>query len=402
MAVSEWWRSRGQGSGLFLLQGMAMAAWYVPLSPMLDSHGLAALTPFAFGASAVAALVSPLVFGAIADRRVPPIRVLRWLSIGTMLLTCTASLAIERRASLAVVIVLIQVQAILSLPSWSLLYTITLSRLHDARRQFGPLRAMGTIGWMAGCWLVSGLEADTSTVAGQISGALWVLLAGFTLLIRDTPPVTAAGPASLRERLGLDALSLLANRDHRVVLLTAGLLAIPLAGFYPFMPIHLLQLGFHRTSAWMSLGQVTEIAAMFGLGLMLTHWRLKWIFACGLGFALVRYLLCAVDTRPAVLAGISLHGFAFTLFFVTAPIYLNERVNPAWRARAQALMSLMYQGVGNLLGYLGAGWWFRACETDTGTLWPRFWGGLAAVVGAVAVFFLTAYRGRPAGRASPS
>jgi hypothetical protein len=35
-----------------------------------------------------------------------------------------------------------------------------------------------------------------------------------------------------------------------------------------------------------------------------------------------------------VLAGVSLHGFAFTLFFITAQLYLDQRVDPAWRARA--------------------------------------------------------------------
>jgi hypothetical protein len=101
-----------------------------------------------------------------------------------------------------------------------------------------------------------------------------------------------------------------------------------------------------------------------------------------------------MDGKGWVLAGVTLHGFAFTLFFITAPIYLDGRVDPAWRARAQALMSLMNTGVGNLAGYLGAGWWFRFCEQPTGMRWPLFWGGLAAAVGFVMIYFLAAYRGK--------
>jgi MFS family permease len=97
-----------------------------------------------------------------------------------------------------------------------------------------------------------------------------------------------------------------------------------------------------------------------------------------------------MDDKPWVLAGVTLHGFAFTLFFVTAPIYLDGRVDSAWRARAQALMSLMTTGVGNLAGYLGSGWWFQFCERPTGMQWPLFWGGLAAVVALVLVYFLVA------------
>jgi MFS family permease len=175
-----------------------------------------------------------------------------------------------------------------------------------------------------------------------------------------------------------------------------------LAAFYPFTPSHLLDLGLERTSAWMTLGQVTEIIAMLGLARVLTRWRLKWIFACGLGFALLRYVLCALDGKGWVLAGVTLHGFAFTLFFVTAPIYLNERIDAAWRTRAQALFTLMTSGAGNLIGYLGTGWWFAACQRADGMHWPLFWSGLAAAVACVLVYFLIAYHGRGGQPMSPS
>lgn len=73
----------------------------------------------------------------------------------------------------------------------------------------------------------------------------------------------------------------------------------------------------------------------------------------------VRFALCALDGPGWLLAGISLHGCSFTLVFITAQIYLDERVDRAWRARAQALLSLMMSGVGSLLGYLGGGFWFE-------------------------------------------
>jgi MFS family permease len=121
---------------------------------------------------------------------------------------------------------------------------------------------------------------------------------------------------------------------------------------------------------------------------------LKWIFAAGLASGLTRYILCALDTKATVLAGVTLHGFAFTLFFVTAPIYLNGRVDVAWRARAQALMSLMTTGVGNLFGYLGSGYWLKVCQRPAGVNWSLYWGGLAVAVAVVLIYFLVAYRGK--------
>jgi MFS family permease len=97
------------------------------------------------------------------------------------------------------------------------------------------------------------------------------------------------------------------------------------------------------------------------------------------------------------LTGVLLHGFSFTLFFITAQIYLNERVEPAWRARAQALMTLMNSGVGNLVGFLGSGVWFGACTRGQITDWKVYWGGLSLVVAVVMGWFLMAYHGRGGG-----
>ena len=172
-----------------------------------------------------------------------------------------------------------------------------------------------------------------------------------------------------------------------------ALFAFPLCGFYPYTPTHLSELGFQHTSAWMSLGQVTEIIALFLLGGLLLRWRLKWIFVCGLGLGVVRFAFCALNVKAGLLAGLVLHGCSFTLVFITAQIYLDQRVDPDWRARAQALMTLM-SGVGNLTGYLGVGWWFASCTRPTGTRWPLFWGGLAVTVAVVLIYFLAAYRGK--------
>jgi TRAP-type C4-dicarboxylate transport system permease small subunit len=87
--------------------------------------------------------------------------------------------------------------------------------------------------------------------------------------------------------------------------------------------------------------------------------------------------------------------------FITAQIYVDERMDRAWAARAQALLTLMMSGVGNLIGYLGTGWWFAANSHASGTNWPLFWGGLAAAVAAVLIYFLFAYHGIGSGLAPP-
>lgn len=381
---------------LFFIQWMAFAMWMVPLTLVLRAHQLQSIQPLAFATTAVGAFVSPLFFGALADRQMGPTRVLRLLCVASAVSMGLASLAIRQGWDAWLVLGIIQLFAICVTPTVSLSSTIALSRLQDAKRQFGPVRAMGTIGWMAGCWVISAIGADASPVAGFTGAFLWLVLAVFTLLLPNVSPPASATHLSIRERLGLDALTLLKKPDHRVVFLTATLYTIPLAAFYPYTPPQLLEIGFVRASAWMSLGQTTEIVAMFALGALLVRWRLKWILATGLAFGVLRYVACATNHQIWLLVGIALHGITYTLFFTTAQIYVNERVDPQWRARGQALLTLLLAGVGHLVGYLGSGWWFNINTRPDGTDWTRFWGGLALTVAAITFYFLVAYEGRPA------
>ncbi len=388
---------KGELAALFFLQAMATGIWIVPLSPILQAHGYAALRPYAFATTAVAALLSPLVFGAMADRHVPPVVVLRWLSAASAASLAVATWSIARGWPPGLVLALIQVFAMFAAPTGSIASTVVFSRLEDSQREFGPLRAMATLGWMSGCWLVSALGADTSPVAGWTGTGVWLALAIFTFLLPEVPPPVSTTHSSFRERMGWDAIALLRNHDHRVVYVTAALFSIPLAAFYPFTPPQLQELGLVRTSAWMTLGQISEIAVMLCLAGLFARWRLKWIFAAGMAAGVLRYTLGASDQKTWVLLSVSLHGCTFAMFFITAQIYLNERVEPAWRARAQAMLSLMKTGIGNLVGFLGTGFWLRACTASGKTHWPVFWGGLAIVIALVLVYFLFAYHGRGGG-----
>jgi MFS family permease len=382
---------------LFFIQSAAMAIWFVPLGPILDAHGLHGIKSFAFAASAVAAFISPLAFGAMADRHVAPAKVLRWLAFATAAILTVIATAIKNGWNAWLVLGLIQIFYIAYSPMFSVSTALVFARLEDAKKEFGPIRSLATVGWMTGGLLIGLLNLDRTPFADYFGAVFWLLVAAFTFFLPAVEMPPSAEHLSWRERLGLDALTLLKNRDTRVVFLTTTLFNIPLCAFYPYAPAHLRDLGFLHTSAWMSLAQTTEIVAMFSLGWLLLHWRLKWIFTCGLAIGIARFALCAGNTKSLLLLGIMLHGASFVLVFVTAQIYLDQRIDPAWRVRAQALLTLMNGGAGSLIGYLGTGWWFAACLRPSGESWSWFWGGLALVVAAVLVYFLT-YRGKDSGR----
>lgn len=381
---------------LFFIQSVAMGIWFVPLGTILDANGLHGIKPFAFASTAVASFISPLMFGAMADRHVPPAKVLRGLAATTGGLMALIASAIHAGWNSWLVLALIQCFSLTYAPMFSISTALVLARLADAQKEFGPIRSLATFGWMAGGLVIGGLSLDRSPLTMYLGALVWLLVAGFTYFLPTLEVPPAAEHLSWHERLGLDALTLLRDRNTRVVFLTTTLFNIPLCAFYPYAPTHLHDRGFGHTSAWMSLAQVTEIVAMFSLAWLLLNWRLKWIFAAGLSLGVLRFALSGLDTTPTLLLGITLHGASFVLVFITAQIYLNQRIDGAWRTRAQALLTLMNGGVGNLIGYLGSGWWFAACTPHAVTHWHWFWGGLVALVAAVMAYFLNAFRDQPA------
>ena len=397
------WFEKAELMLLLFIQGMALAAWFVPMGSVLDQANHRELIPFAFAASALAALLSPLFFGAMADRSVSPLTVLRWISAGTAVMNLLVAYAITAKLNGLIVLLGIQCQSLLSVPTNSLTISIVLARLTNSQKQFGAIRALGTFGWMAGCWLVSLFGVDASPIAFAMSALLWLALVAFTFLISKQPSAvqsTAKQRMNLRERFGLDALSLLKVADHRVIFMTVSLIAIPFAAFYPYTPAHMLDLGLQSTSAWMSLGQATEVCVMFVIGGILTKWRLKWIIVSGLAFGVARYLLYACDAPIPLLFGVGLHGLAYTFIFISAQIYLANEIAPEWRTRAQALLSMLTSGIGSLLGYGLTGTWYSFCLRDQVVNWQLYWLGLGCLVGLVLLFFTVSYHGKREARAS--
>ena len=114
---------------LFFLHGMALSTWFVPLATILDAYQLRTIKPWAFATWTVSALVSPLLFGAMADRRLGPVRVLRGLAFGGAVAVTAAATAIRAGANPWLILGCIQFLALCSSPTWSLSSTIVLSAL---------------------------------------------------------------------------------------------------------------------------------------------------------------------------------------------------------------------------------------------------------------------------------
>ena len=108
-------------------------------------------------------------------------------------------------------------------------------------------------------------------------------------------------------------------------------------------------------AAAMALGQVFEAVSMYAMAPLLTRFRLRSLFRFAIAVAVVRYIVFASNHLGGVVFGILLHGVCFTLFFIPVQIYIEQRIARELRFRAQALLTLLISGFGNLLGFLVCG-----------------------------------------------
>lgn len=383
-------------AALFFLQAAAMGAYTVPFANVLAVHGLAEVTSYAFCTGGIAAFISPMIVGSLADRRVPAERLLSVLCFAAAVLISLVFTAIEQGWGERAFLGLLMAYALCSAPCFTLITSIALARVKDPRKEFGPLRVWGTWGWMAAGFLVSWvLHADHSTLSGFAAAGILLIQAVYCLFLKPTPPPAASEPRRLRDFFGWEALGLLRHPDHRLIFLTSAAFSALLSTFYRYSPRHLTELGQASPAAIMSMGQILEGVAMLALASVLTRFRLKWVLLAGLGLAVVRMLLMATDSVPWIVLSICLHGPVFVLFYPTTQIYLEQRVDHRLRAQSQALLALLNSGVGNLSGYLLVNLWHRANLTATGTTdWPRFWWLIAFLSILLALVFALFYKGQ--------
>lgn len=387
---------------VFFLQGMTPGFWMPALTNILKAQGLEGWVALVFVVPPLCALVSPLIGGALADQRIAANRLFSWSSFlgsGTLL---AAFASLHAGWNPWWFVALLGLYSLLSGPGWGLLTTISLTHLSHGERQYPLVRLGATLGWMAAGLITSFvLRADTSPVAGYGSAATRFVCGVAAFMLPHTPPLGSA--KSWKSRLGLDAFTLMRQRDHCVFFVVTTLFSIPLTAFYMYAPELLKVLGDQHSTATMTLAQVTEIAAMLLVGSVMVRFRVKVVLLWALALSVVRFSMSAYAGASGIIGwhigGIILHGMCYTFYFITAQVFLDRRVDPGLKGQAQGLLSLVTSGLGPLAGAVVCGWLRTHFVTVDGQGWMEFWAILAGMIAMCFVIFAAFYRGlgeRPA------
>ena len=377
---------------------MAPGFWASALTNILTAKHLDEWVTLAFLVGPVAAIISPLIVGAVADQRMRAERLLGWISIGGSGVLFAAFWTLEHDWNPWWFIGLLALNSLIAAPMWGLCTTVALVHLDKPEKTFPLARLGGTFGWMAAGLITSHLlHADRSATAGYASVVPRVLLGLLAFTLPATHP-TSTGRSWI-SLLGIDAFALLKERDHFVFFLVTGLISIPLAAFYMFVPRHLEALGDLQASGTMTLAQWPEVLAMVTIGAVMSRWRIKTVLMWSLVIHVIRFafftLAGATHERFWLLPGVVLHGFGYTFYFITAQIFLDRRVPVTMRGQAQGLLTLVSGGLGSSLGILFVGYLHDLTVTHDVGGWTVFWAVLTAILMVSVVLFTLYYKGQP-------
>jgi nucleoside transporter len=392
---------------MMFLQFFIWGAWYVSMGPFMATSGMTAKIGVAYTLCPIAAMISPFFLGIVADRFFSSERVLAVLHLlGAAAMFATPAVAQHGAAAFLAIILL---HSLCYMPTINLTNSVAFTHLTDQEKQFPLIRVFGTLGWIAANWLISGIGADKSATQFYIAGGAAAALGLFSLALPHTPPPAKGKRASVREIIGLDALSLFRSRSFAVFALSSFLICIPLAAYYSFaakMVGDVLAINDPANTnppiaAWMSIGQAAEVGFMLVMPLFFRKLGVKWMLSVGMLSWVARYALFAAGvTGPAfwmIMLGVALHGLCYDFFFVTGFIYTDKRASKQIRGQAQGLVVFLTYGVGLAIGGYVSGLLYNGIVGDaTGRaalpLFARFWMYPAAFALGVLVLFTLLFR----------
>jgi len=376
------------------LQYAIWGSWYVTVGNYMGAIGMSSTIHWAYTVSPIAAIISPFFLGMVADRFFATEKVLGILHlIGGVALLVAPFVAEGDSASSTLFILLLLLHMLSYMPTVGLTNTLAFSHLDNQEKEFPIIRVFGTIGWIAaGIFVSKILGADETSLPLQVAGIASVVMGLFSFSLPHTPPPAKGEKTSFRKIIGIDAIKKLNTKPFMVFMASSFLISIPLALYYAYAPVFVNSSGIENPAFVMSFGQMSEVAFILIMPLLLPRYGFKKVLLIGMGAWALRYFLFAAGADDAVvwmiLSGIILHGICYDFFFVAGFIYVDKTAPVEIRGQAQGFIILVTYGLGMLIGSQVAGLLFNSMISGSSLLeWQNFWIVPAIFATIVMLFF---------------
>ena len=378
---------------MMFLQYFIWGAWYVTMGTYMVTHlqSSGVQVASAYGALAIATMISPFFVGMIADRFFAAQRIMGVLHLlGAVLLFLATK--ITNNAAFYWVILF---YSLLYMPTIALSNSIAFFQMSDPGKQFPWIRVFGTLGWIAAGLIIGGLKIEPTVYIFMIAAGVSVLLGLLSFALPNTPPKGKVA-ISASQALGAEAFVLFKSRPYIIFFIAAILVCIPLSFYYGWANPFLNELKVNNAAGKMTLGQFSEALFILAIPFLFNRIGVKNMLLMGMTAWLLRYICFAYGNTDSnmwmLYAGIILHGICYDFFFVTGYMYTEKKAGEKIKSAAQGLFTFATYGLGMFIGTQISGRVVDNYASAEGHNWKGIWFVPAYIAFGVLIYFILFFR----------
>lgn len=389
-------------SVMMFLEFLIWGAWFVTMGTYLGKLGFTGgQIGNAYITTAIAAIISPIFVGMIADKFFPAQRLLGVLHlVGAGLMYWVSTIT-----SPGLFFVVLVAYALCYMPTLALANAIAFNQMKDSEKEFPMIRAIGTLGWIAvglviGVVKINGDTMEATNIPMLIAAVASLLLGVYSFFLPHTPPKGAGQKVTIGDILGVEALRLMKDKYFAVFVVASLLVSMTTSFYFGFANLYFNESGMQYTAAIMTGGQFSEAIFIALLAFFFAKLGIKTIMTVGMLAWSARYFLMAFGNNDSLILlwylAIIIHGLCFGFFFIAGQVYVEKIAPKAIQASAQGFIALVTFGIGSGLGAKFSGVVVDAFTLETGHNWTNIWLIPAVISLVVGILFFLFFKVKPA------
>ncbi len=401
------------------LQYAIWGAYLTSMGSYLVKAGLAVHIGMFYAMQGVVSLFMPAVLGIVADRWIPAQRLLGLCHLAAALFMGAAgwyALGAGDGVAFGPLFALYSLSVAFYMPTIALSNSVAYAVLEGAGRDtvkdFPPIRVWGTVGFICSMLVCDAAGFQTSSMQFVQCAVLGIVLGAYAFTLPECPVNRTGSRKSLVDALGLRAFTLFRQKKMAIFFIFSMLLGVSLQitnGFAnPFItsfrdiPEYAATFGANHANALISLSQVSETPCILLIPFFLKRFGIKRVMLMAMFAWVLRFGLFGLGNPGGgvwmFVLSMIVYGVAFDFFNVSGSLYVNNTTDVAIRSSAQGLFMIMTNGIGAMVGTLGAQVvvnrfvYSQATPAEQVAGWSHAWLFFAAYALVVALLFAVVFR----------
>ncbi len=401
------------------LQYAIWGAYLTSMGSYLGKAGLAVHIGMFYAMQGVVSLFMPAVLGIVADRWIPAQRLLGLCHLAAALFMGAAgwyALGAGDGVAFGPLFALYSLSVAFYMPTIALSNSVAYAVLEGAGRDtvkdFPPIRVWGTVGFICSMLVCDAAGFQTSSMQFVQCAVLGIVLGAYAFTLPECPVNRTGSRKSLVDALGLRAFTLFRQKKMAIFFIFSMLLGVSLQitnGFAnPFItsfrdiPEYAATFGANHANALISLSQVSETLCILLIPFFLKRFGIKRVMLMAMFAWVLRFGLFGLGNPGGgvwmFVLSMIVYGVAFDFFNVSGSLYVNNTTDVAIRSSAQGLFMIMTNGIGAMVGTLGAQVvvnrfvYSQATPAEQVAGWSHAWLFFAAYALVVALLFAVVFR----------